>query len=141
MLFTRSSEYALLSLIILAQKEEPTDTERLSTELGISKSFLAKILQALAREGILKSYKGANGGFVLNKKVEQISILQVVTIAESKPISVFECSPAREACPSNKGDFCTIWPFLNTLQRKINNFLEDLTLQDIINDLKIKATR
>ena len=52
MLLTKASEYALLSLIMISQKETPQDVDTLSTGLDISKSFLAKILQALAKEGI-----------------------------------------------------------------------------------------
>ena len=65
MLITRASEYAILSLIVLSKADSPIDSETLSTQLSIPKSFLAKILQALAKHGILKSYKGVNGGFSL----------------------------------------------------------------------------
>ena len=68
MLITRASEYAILSLIVLSKASAPMDSETLSNQLSIPKSFLAKILQALARNEILKSYKGVNGGFVLVKK-------------------------------------------------------------------------
>ena len=67
MLITRASEYAILSLIVLSKASDPMDSESLSRELSISKSFLAKILQALAKKEILKSYKGVNGGFALIK--------------------------------------------------------------------------
>ena len=49
MLFTKASEYALLSMICIAGKEESMDVDSISSELGISRSFLAKILQILAR--------------------------------------------------------------------------------------------
>ena len=45
MLFTKASEYALLSMICIAGKEESMDVDSISSELGISRSFLAKILQ------------------------------------------------------------------------------------------------
>ncbi len=57
MLITKASEYALLSLIVLSRATSPMDSETLSKELSISKSFLAKILQSLAKSGILNSYK------------------------------------------------------------------------------------
>ena len=57
MLITRASEYAILSLILLSKADSPQDSETLSTKLAISKSFLAKVLQTLAKNGILKSYK------------------------------------------------------------------------------------
>jgi len=47
MLFTKASEYALLSMICIAGKEESMDVDSISSELGISRSFLAKILQNL----------------------------------------------------------------------------------------------
>ena len=132
MLLTRASEYALLSLILMAKKDEPEDVDTLSRRLDISRSFLAKVLQSLSKEGILKSYKGAKGGFALNKKPEEISLKRVIEIVEKKPIVVFECSLSQNNCPSGKGDFCMIWPFLNKFQRKVDEFFEELTLKDIV---------
>ncbi len=132
MLLTRASEYALLSLALIGESGEPKDVDTLSKQLDISKSFLAKILQALAREGILVSYKGAKGGFALNRPYDQISIMEVIQAAEGKPPSVFECSPSQSSCPSERAGSCLIWPFLNCLQGKIDGFLENLTLKDIL---------
>jgi len=132
MLFTRATEYALLSLILIARRNEPLGTDALSKQLDIPKSFLAKILQNLAKKGILKSFKGATGGFMLSRPPKELSIKEIAEAAEGKNINVFDCSPAQECCPSNKGGFCTLWPFLNKLQNKIDNFLEELTLQDLL---------
>ena len=132
MLITRASEYAILSLIVLSKTSSPMDSETLSNELSISKSFLAKILQALAKKGILKSFKGVNGGFVLNKNPKDINMLDVMSAVEGKAPAVFECSPSKEDCPSNRAGHCSIWPFLNKLQYKIDLFLADLNLSDIL---------
>lgn len=132
MLITRASEYAILSLIVLAKATEPIDSETLSRELSIPKSFLAKILQALAKKEILKSFKGVRGGFVLNKDIKDVNMLEVMSIVEGKAPAVFECAPSQEECPSDKANLCTIWPFLNKLQGKIDTFLAELTLADIL---------
>ena len=134
MLITRASEYAILSLIVLSKAKAPMDSETLSRELAISKSFLAKILQSLAKVGILKSYKGVNGGFALNKKVQDIQMLEVISSVEGKAPAVFECAPSENSCPSDKATSCSIWPFLNRLQGKIDSFLSELTLADIIEE-------
>lgn len=131
MLLTKASEYALLSLIMISQKDTPQDVDTLSTELGISKSFLAKILQSLAKEHILESFKGAHGGFVLAKKPEELTLKMIITCAEKKQTMVFECASSSKHCPSSKGDFCRIWSFLNKLQTKIDIFLDNMTLKDI----------
>ncbi|WP_455755705.1 RrF2 family transcriptional regulator [Sulfurimonas sp.] len=132
MLITRASEYAILSLIVLSKASSPMDSETLSKELSIPKSFLAKILQALAKNNILKSFKGVNGGFVLQKEPKDINMLEVMSAVEGKAPAVFECAPSREDCPSDRAKICSIWPFLNKLQGKIDLFLAELTLADIL---------
>ncbi len=132
MLMTRASEYAILSLIVLSRLDAPMDSETLATRLSISKSFLAKILQALAKEGILKSYKGVKGGFALILEPKNISMLQVISCVEGKAPAVFDCSPSADSCPSEMAHLCSLWPFLNKLQGKIDTLLSEMSLQDIL---------
>ena len=131
MILTKKSEYALLSLIAIAKSDEPKNVDELSRELNISKSFLAKIMQNLAKQNLVISHRGVNGGFALNKSWELITILEIVVAAEEKIPSVFECSPSADNCPNQVAMLCTIWPLLNNLQIRINDFLEKLTLKDI----------
>ena len=97
MLLTKKSEYALLSLISIAKSTEPKNVDTLSKELNISKSFLAKIMQNLAKQDIVISHRGVNGGFALKKDYSEITILEITTAAEEKLPSVFECSPSMDA--------------------------------------------
>lgn len=130
MLFTKASEYALLSLIHIAKSQEPQDVDTMSNALDIPKSFLAKILQALAKDNLLKSFKGAKGGFVLVKNPQEYTLKEIINSVEKKSINVFECSNG--ICPSQKGDNCNLMPVLVTLQNKIDEFLVSITLEDII---------
>ena len=125
MLFTKASEYALLSLILISQKSSPVDVDTISNELKISKSFLAKILQNLAKDGVLKSFKGANGGFALNGEPENLSIKKIIECA-------FECSSSALGCPSNKASSCQIWSMFSGLQGKIDEMLDAIKLSDIV---------
>ena len=118
----------------MSKADSPIDSETLSTQLSIPKSFLAKILQALAKNEILKSYKGVNGGFVLSKEPKNINMLKVMSSVEGKAPAVFDCSPSAESCPSDKASLCSLWPFLNKLQYKIDIFLAELTLADILEE-------
>ncbi len=133
MLLTRASEYALLALDIIRKSDKPIGAEQLSKELSIPKSFLAKILQGLAKEEILESKKGAHGGFILIKESSEISIATIIIAAEGKPPSVFDCSQYSTTCPNGTIGLCTISPFLVTFQNKIDTFLHELTLEDIFN--------
>ena len=108
MLFTRASEYALLASIYLRDKTEPKDVGQIAEELDISKSFLAKILQCLARDGILNSTKGANGGFCLAKDANEIKITSIIKSAEKHDASVFLCSGDLKDCPRGIAQSCDV---------------------------------
>lgn len=131
MLLTRASEYALLALDIIKNSKQPIGAEQLAIRLSIPKSFLAKILQALAKADILESKKGAHGGFILIKEASSISIASIIIAAEGKTPAVFDCSQYTTSCPSVVMGSCTISPFLVNFQNKIDTFLHNLTLEDI----------
>lgn len=132
MLLTRATEYALLSLDTIRRSEKPIGAEQLANELCIPKSFLAKILQNLARSEILESKKGAQGGFILMRDVNEISVREIIIAAEGKAPAVFDCTQYAATCPNGSIGTCTISPFLSTFQRKVDDFLEGLMLGDII---------
>ena len=132
MLLTRASEYALLSLDTIRKSDKPIGAELLANELHIPKSFLAKIMQSLAKEGILESRKGAHGGFLLAKEPGDITLYSVIVAAEGKPPAVLDCAQYVDSCPSGAIGTCSISPFLHRFQRKVDGFLNDLTLEDIL---------
>ncbi|MFP4333282.1 MAG: Rrf2 family transcriptional regulator [Campylobacterales bacterium] len=134
MLLTKASEYAVLSLIAISKEDAPQDVESLSKKLEISKSFLAKILQSLAKEGILNSYKGAKGGFALQKKPEDISLFEIIEASEGRYPKVFMCSTEDGDCPKGKeaSYICKLQPILNSLQGKIDGFLHHIKLSDMV---------
>jgi Rrf2 family protein len=132
MLLTKKTEYALLSLISIAKSNTPKNVDILSKELNIPKPYLAKILQNFSKKNILKSFKGINGGFELAMHPRDLSILQIAIISEEKLPVVFECSSNQSDCPAEKASSCSLWTVLNNLQNKIDNFLDNLTLKDIM---------
>ncbi len=134
MLLTRASEYALLSLDVIRKSQSPLGAEQLANQLNIPKSFLAKILQSLAKEGILESRKGAHGGFLLAQALEEISVYKVVLAAEGKAPAIFDCVSYSQTCPNGTIGSCAISPFLANFQSRIDDFLKGLTLGDILND-------
>ena len=80
MLYSRSVEYAIRALGALA--ELPDGSQKmcrlLAEEEQIPSFFLAKTLQSLARQGLLRSSKGPSGGFALNRPARKIRLLDVI---------------------------------------------------------------
>ena len=134
MLLTRASEYALLSLDKIRKAEQPVGSEQLARELCIPKSFLAKILHNLAKQEILESHRGAQGGFTIKAHMDQISVYDVILAAEGKTPAVFDCTQYSDNCPNGSIGGCAISPFLVTFQGKIDTFLNELTLDQLFAD-------
>jgi len=134
MLLTRASEYALLSLNIIAKSDKPLGVEQLSNQLNIPKSFLAKILQNLTKSEILISHRGAHGGYTLKCVSENISLYDIVNSVESKKAVVFDCISYSDTCPKGTIGTCAISPFLTKFQIKIDNYLKNLTLKELVYD-------
>ena len=132
MLLTRASEYALLSLDALQKSDIPMGAEQLANDLCLPKSFLAKILQSLAKQGLLESRKGAHGGFILTRDVHDISVSEIIFAAEGKSPAVFDCTQYTQTCPNGAIGSCAISPFLANFQSKIDGFLDGLMLSDIL---------
>ena len=87
MLLSKTSEYALQALIYLAAQPpgESVLSRDISDYLHVPAQYLAKILQDLAKRGVLDSFKGRGGGFVMRPGAEQLNILEVVEIVEGQP--------------------------------------------------------
>jgi Rrf2 family protein len=134
MLFTKASEYALMALITICKQEKAVDVLTLSANLKLSRSFLAKVLQSLAKAGILTSKKGSGGGFVLARPSDRIMIGELLHAVDNHCGAVFTCSSTLTKCPSGKSSICAVWPFLNRLQNKIDAVLETTSLADITQD-------
>jgi Rrf2 family protein len=131
MLLTRASEYALLSLDKIRKSDKPVGAEQLAKELSIPKSFLAKILHNLAKRDILESHRGAQGGFIIKSSLSKITVYDIIIAAEGKTPSVFDCNQYSTNCPNGTIGNCSISPFLVIFQRKIDDFLYNLTLDQL----------
>src|SRR5207247_3077081 len=88
---SKKSDYGLIALKHLAQhNEESISGREVAAQYRIRAELLAKVLQRLVRKGLLASHQGINGGYILAKDPETISIVDVVEALEG-PISITPC--------------------------------------------------
>ena len=89
---TKLTDYGIVLMSHLAAEPDSLMTaSSLALETQISMPTVAKILKVLAREQLLASYRGANGGYVLDRDPRDISVADVIAAMEG-PIAVTECS-------------------------------------------------
>lgn len=84
MKLSRTVTYALKATIQLAQNTNsgPIPCSRLASQGGMPERFLLQILRSLVTHGILKSTRGVDGGYVLFKQPEEVSLLDVIEAIE-----------------------------------------------------------
>jgi Rrf2 family transcriptional regulator, nitric oxide-sensitive transcriptional repressor len=82
-MISQSAEYALRAVACLADRGGvPLTTREIALAAKVPAGYLAKVLQALVRAGIVTSQRGLNGGFVLAQRPEDLTLLDVVRVSD-----------------------------------------------------------
>ncbi len=131
-LITREIDYAIRALMYLADNEGMIVTvTKLVEELGITRPFLRKIMQELAKAGVVGSYRGNKGGFLLKKKPGDIYLIDLVEVFQGK-FSLNECILNKDICP-NRGD-CILKDRVDDIEEKVKKELEAIDLRSLIKE-------
>ena len=136
--FNRKTEYALIAIEYMAQKEVPagavSNTREISEVHHIPYPLLAKVLQKLASKGFIKALHGTKGGYVLAKRPIDISVADIVEIFDG-PVAVAECFREEKiTCPQWGG--CHIKDPFYELNQKIFGLLRQTTVADLAKHFK-----
>ncbi|HHW46922.1 MAG TPA: Rrf2 family transcriptional regulator [Clostridiales bacterium] len=105
MFFNLETDYAIRIVHCIAKKNERIDARTISEETGVTLRFSLKILRKLVEAGILKSYKGAQGGYVLSRPASEISLLDVIETMSGQPI-FSRCQTDEIECTHPEGICC-----------------------------------
>jgi len=131
MRYSQSTELALDTLFYMAARNEVIDfsVEQIAQAQHVSVSYLAKVLQQLVKAGLLRSHRGSRGGYALGRQPAQITLRDVAVVFEGSS-SMYECNATTKRC--NLGPKCLIVATFSEAERKMNEVLERVTLQDIV---------
>ncbi len=88
-------EWAVHCCVVLSQAARPVPAARLADLHGVSRSYLAKHLQALAKADIVRPVEGRDGGYVLTRPAAEISVHDVVRAVDG-PEPAFRCTEIRQ---------------------------------------------
>ena len=80
MLLNLETDYAIRIVSCLAESNERIDAKTIASKTGVTPKFTLKILHKLCSGGIVKSFKGAKGGYTLNRPSNEITLLEVVEL-------------------------------------------------------------
>lgn len=133
MRITLESDYALRILSALAKHNDITDATTLSNETSVSPRFSLKILHKLVKGNLVRSYKGANGGYKLNVSSDKITLKEVIELIDG-PIAIIRCVGSGEGCSlnQNKTD-CIYHHIFDEISFEVAVKLSKITIQDVLN--------
>jgi Rrf2 family protein len=137
MIYSRSAEYAIRAFVHLAQVPEGkfAMVKNIAQEEHIPAHFLAKILQQLARKGLLRSSKGPTGGFALRVDPAEIRLLDIVESLDGlAPYQ--QCASGLSECSDDMP--CSMHDSWVNLRSRIMDYLGRNTIADLAQALEIK---
>ena len=126
---TKTVEYALISINYIENNavDEPIPSKLISSHFSIPEDLLAKILQKLARSGILESIQGPHGGYKLNSSTNDINLIDFIELLEG-PVGIVNCTVDKEC---SLLDYCNIRKPIRLINDNIRSVLEKTALSDI----------
>ena len=128
-------EWSIHCCVVLSQAESPVPSARLAELHGVSKTYLDKHLQSLARTGLVRPSEGRDGGYVLTRPPELISVLEVVQAVEGDQ-PAFRCAEIRQqgvlvAPPEDCRAPCGIAKVMADAERAWRDSLSGTTIADL----------
>ncbi len=127
---TRKAEYAIRGMLYLSRQKDGNISliVDIAGAVEAPKTFLAKIFQELAKTGLIKSTRGVNGGFVLARPPERITLREIVEAIEG-PIMPNQCLMGEGVCSFQ--NTCPVHPVWRRLQAVTKGILDEVTLKTL----------
>jgi Rrf2 family protein len=137
MIYSRSAEYAIRAFVHLAQVPEGkfAMVKNIAEQEEIPAHFLAKILQQLARKGLLRSSKGPTGGFALRVPPSEVRLLDIVEALDGLT-AYQQCASGLAECSDEMP--CSMHDSWMSLRSRIMDYLGRNTIADLAKALEQK---
>lgn len=134
MMISTKGRYALRVMTDLAEngKNEYISLKDVAKRQNISMKYLEIIVAALNKGNLLISLRGKNGGYKLSKEPKDYTISEILKLTEGTLAPVMCLEEGIENC--ERAGYCTTLPLWKKLDSVINNYLDSVTLDDVINN-------
>jgi Rrf2 family iron-sulfur cluster assembly transcriptional regulator len=137
---TRKGEYAIRGIVHLAQRSagQTVMLAELAASIEAPPAFMAKIFQAFAKQGIVRSFRGAKGGFLLARPASRITLREIVEAVEG-PIVPNRCLAGEGAC--GRDGECNVHPVWKKVQKEVLAILDGVTIAELAGARKPHAAK
>ena len=132
MKLTTKGRYAVMAMADLALFKDngPTNLTDISLRQNISVAYLEQIFIKLKKNNLVKSVRGAKGGYVLEHSPEEIKISNIISAVDEE-VKTLNCKKESKRGCNNKSTKCITHNLWDQLDQHINGFFERVKLQDL----------
>ena len=133
MKLTTRGRYAVMAMADLAlfRNNGPTSLTDISLRQNISLAYLEQIFIKLKNNNLVKSVRGAKGGYVLETSPEEIRISNIIS-AVNEEVKTLNCKKESKKGCNNRNTKCITHNLWDQLDNHINNFFEKVKLNDLV---------
>ena len=133
MKLTTRGRYAVMAMADLASNanEGAISLTEISSRQNISLAYLEQIFIKLRNRKLVKSIRGASGGYILEKPASEIKLSSII-FAVDEEVRMLKCKKNSKKGCTNKSTKCITHNLWDELDQHINNFFEKVRLQDLV---------
>jgi Rrf2 family protein len=130
--FTKRADYGLMAIHYIAVNDDlgSVSAKRIAEEFSIPPEIMAKILQRLAKQGLIVSQNGPKGGYGLSRRPAEITVGEVIRALEG-PINIVSCLED-SACPQMER--CNLRRPVKKIQAAISQVLDTMSLAELTSE-------
>ena len=130
---TRPVEYSLIALkhMHMSYPGQLTAVREICDQYRTPFDVMSRALQRLARHGIVRSERGAGGGYQIVKDLSKVSVHDLFLYVDG-PLEVVPCLGHEEDCRCNVATECNIVTPMTLLNEQLNDFLKTITVKDLV---------
>ena len=132
MKLTNKGRYAVMAMADLASnaKNGPISLSEISIRQNISLAYLEQIFFKLKNNKLVRSSRGASGGYILEKPASEIKLSNII-FAVDEEVKTLNCKKSSKRGCNNKSTKCITHNLWDALDQHINGFFEKVKLQDL----------
>ncbi len=129
-MISQTAEYALRAIVFLAGQDEPQTTQQIAEVTRVPAGYLSKVLQSLAREGLVHSQRGLHGGFTLTKPPKRLTVWEVIDAVD--PIQRIRSCPL--GLKSHGANLCPMHRRLDDAMAGVEKAFRRSTVAELLAD-------
>ena len=133
MKLTNKGRYAVMAMADLASyaNDETVSIREISARQNISLAYLEQIFIKLKNKKLVKSIRGPNGGYILERPASEIKISHIISAVDEE-VKMLNCKKNSKRGCNNKSTKCITHNLWDELDQHIHGFFEKVKLQDLV---------